>query len=98
MIADKGGVSWTELKQISEGFGTGLQQVHAVQDIFLSIEKCKVFGIIGFSGAGMSTLIQYINLLEHSAVGTVAVAGQKLTAPPSPDGYSRPTLDSARLC
>ncbi len=69
-----------ELTHISKNFGKGRQQVHAVQDVSLSIDAGEIFGIIGFSGAGKSTLVRCINLLERPTTGTITVAGKELTA------------------
>ena len=69
-----------ELTHISKDFGKGRQQVHAVQDVSLSIDAGEIFGIIGFSGAGKSTLVRCINLLERPTAGTVTVDGKELTA------------------
>ena len=71
-----------ELTHISKDFGTGQHQVHAVQDVSLSIKKGEIFGIIGFSGAGKSTLVRCINLLERPTAGTVTVDGKEITALP----------------
>ncbi len=68
------------LQNISKVFGSGRQQVQAVQDVSLTIGKGEIFGIIGFSGAGKSTLVRCINLLERPTSGTVTVDGQELTA------------------
>ena len=69
-----------ELAHISKNFGSGQQQVHAVQDVSLSIQTGEIFGIIGFSGAGKSTLVRCINLLERPNAGTVTVDGKEITA------------------
>lgn len=69
-----------ELTHISKDFGKGPQQVHAVQDVSLSIGKGEIFGIIGFSGAGKSTLVRCINLLERPTSGAVTVDGRVITA------------------
>ncbi len=71
------------LQNISKVFGTGRQQVQAVQDVSLTIGKGEIFGIIGFSGAGKSTLVRCINLLERPSSGTVTVDGRELTALPA---------------
>ena len=68
------------LQNISKVFGTGRQQVQAVQDVSLTIGKGEIFGIIGFSGAGKSTLVRCINLLERPTSGAVTVDGRELTA------------------
>ncbi|MCD8116956.1 MAG: methionine ABC transporter ATP-binding protein [Oscillospiraceae bacterium] len=69
-----------ELEHIVKDFGTGEKQVHAVQDVSLSIGQEEIFGIIGFSGAGKSTLVRCINLLERPTGGRVTVDGQNMTA------------------
>ena len=68
------------LSHVSKDFGTGERQVHAVQDVSLSIADGEIFGIIGFSGAGKSTLVRCINLLERPTAGTVTVNGQEMLA------------------
>ena len=69
-----------KLEHISKDFGVGPRQIHAVQDVSLSINMGEIFGIIGFSGAGNSTLVRCINLLERPTAGTVTVDGKELTA------------------
>lgn len=49
--------------------------VHALQDIDLSIEGGSIFGIIGRSGAGKSSLLRTINRLEQPTSGKVLVDG-----------------------
>lgn len=55
------------------------KEVHAVNDVTLTINDGDIFGIIGFSGAGKSTLVRCINLLERPTSGTVEVDGKDLT-------------------
>ena len=55
------------------------QDVHALKDINLHIEKGEIFGIIGKSGAGKSTLIRCINMLERPTKGSVTVDGENLS-------------------
>lgn len=69
-----------ELTHVSKDFGKGQQEVHAVRDVSLSIDKGEIFGIIGFSRAGKSTLVRCINLLERPTAGTVMVDNKDLTA------------------
>ena len=70
-----------ELKGISQHFrGSGGNDVHALRDVDLTINRGEIFGIIGRSGAGKSTLVRVINLLNKPTTGTVTVAGQELTA------------------
>ena len=68
-----------EIKHLSKIFGTGDNQVAALQDVSLSVNAGEIFGIIGLSGAGKSTLVRCINLLEHPNQGEVLFHGQDLT-------------------
>lgn len=67
-----------ELKNIQKVFDTASGNVHAVNDVTLTIEKGDIYGVIGFSGAGKSTLIRCINLLERPTSGHVIVDGKDL--------------------
>jgi D-methionine transport system ATP-binding protein len=49
--------------------------VEALADISLSIDAGSIFGIIGRSGAGKSSLLRTINLLEKPTTGKVLVDG-----------------------
>ena len=67
------------LKNICKTFIDNKKEVHAVNDVSLTINDGDIFGIIGFSGAGKSTLVRCINLLERPTSGTVEVDGKDLT-------------------
>ena len=69
-----------ELRGLSKTFGTGVEQVAALQQVSLAVEPGEIFGIIGLSGAGKSTLVRCINLLERPDEGQVLFHGQDLTA------------------
>ena len=72
-----------ELEQISKTFADAGREVHAVNNVSLTIRNGDVFGIIGFSGAGKSTLVRCINLLERPAEGSVRIDGKELTRMPA---------------
>ena len=67
-----------ELQKLNKTFGSGENQVNALQDVSISIEQGDIFGIIGLSGAGKSTLVRCINLLERPDSGNVLFHGQNL--------------------
>ena len=67
-----------ELKHISKVFPTGDGELHALEDVNLTINDGDVFGIVGMSGAGKSTLVRCINLLERPTSGEVLVDGEDL--------------------
>ena len=63
-----------ELKHVCKTFTDGKNlQVHAVDDVTLTVQSGEIFGVIGFSGAGKSTLVRCINLLERPDSGTVRI-------------------------
>lgn len=56
------------------------REVTALDGVDLHVRQGEVYGVIGQSGAGKSSLIRCVNLLERPTAGTVTVAGQDLTA------------------
>lgn len=60
-----------KVEHLCKTFGSGEEQVAALQDVNLEIEKGEIFGIIGLSGAGKSTLVRCMNLLERPDEGKV---------------------------
>ena len=67
-----------EIKNLSKTFGAGEDQVAALQNVNISVDKGEIFGIIGLSGAGKSTLVRCINLLERPDEGEVLFHGKNL--------------------
>ena len=68
------------LENVSKTFTDSNKEVHAVNNVRLTINDGDIFGIIGFSGAGKSTLVRCINLLEKPTVGKVFVDDAEITA------------------
>ena len=46
-----------EIRNLSKTFGSGENAVAALQDVSLAVEPGEIFGIIGLSGAGKSTIV-----------------------------------------
>ena len=67
------------LEHVSKTFDSRAGNVHAVQDVTLTIQDKEIYGIIGFSGAGKSTLVRCINLLERPSRGAVVIDDQDIT-------------------
>ena len=67
-----------EIKDLSKTFGTGDNQVAALQNVSLQVLPGDIFGIIGLSGAGKSTLVRCMNLLERPDCGEVLFHGKNL--------------------
>ncbi|MFZ5945352.1 MAG: methionine ABC transporter ATP-binding protein [Bacillota bacterium] len=53
--------------------------VEALRGIDLKVEKGEIFGVIGFSGAGKSSLIRCVNMLEKPTSGSIKVNGVEMT-------------------
>ena len=53
--------------------------VEAVKDVNLTINEGEIYGVIGYSGAGKSSLIRCINLLETPDSGSITVGEENLT-------------------
>lgn len=54
--------------------------VAAVQDANLEIRQGEIFGIIGYSGAGKSSLIRMLNQLEKPTSGRITIGGRVISA------------------
>ena len=68
------------LENVSKTFTDSNKEVHAVNNVSLTINDGDIFGIIGFSGAGKSTLVRCINLLEKPTEGKAFVDDAEITA------------------
>ena len=53
--------------------------VVAVDDVSLTVDAGDVCGIIGYSGAGKSTVLRLVNALETPTSGTVEIDGRDIT-------------------
>lgn len=69
-----------EIRNVSKIYETKNKKVIGVDNVTLSIHKGDIFGIVGYSGAGKSSLLRCINLLEKPSEGEIFVDGQDLTA------------------
>ncbi|MCD7036286.1 methionine ABC transporter ATP-binding protein [Metabacillus sp. GX 13764] len=67
-----------KLSEVSKIYSAKSGNVTAVDNVSLEVEKGEIYGIIGYSGAGKSSLIRLLNGLEKPSSGTIEVAGKKL--------------------
>ncbi len=68
------------LENVSVVFGQKKQkEIAAVKDVSLHIRKGEIFGIVGTSGAGKSSLIRTLNGLQKPTQGEVFVDGENIT-------------------
>ncbi|OAS87670.1 MULTISPECIES: methionine ABC transporter ATP-binding protein [Metabacillus] len=66
------------LKNVNKVYQTKSGNVTAVNNVNLKIDKGEIFGIIGYSGAGKSSLIRLLNGLEKPTSGDISVAGSQI--------------------
>jgi D-methionine transport system ATP-binding protein len=69
-----------EIKNVTKIYSTRKKQVVGVDNVSLTIQDGEIFGIIGYSGAGKSSLLRCLNLLERPTSGQVIIDGVDLTA------------------
>ncbi|MCH4250230.1 MAG: ATP-binding cassette domain-containing protein [Microbacteriaceae bacterium] len=73
------GAASIQLRGVGKVYGSGTDQVTALQDVTLDVPAGQITGVIGSSGAGKSTLIRMVNALERPTSGTVLVGGADLS-------------------
>lgn len=67
------------LKNVSKIYEQNKKQTIAVDNINLNISSGDIFGIIGYSGAGKSSLIRLLNRLEDATNGEITVGQHNIT-------------------
>ncbi|MDQ0778526.1 D-methionine transport system ATP-binding protein [Streptomyces aurantiacus] len=73
-------ITTTGLTKVYRAHRARGHEITALDGVDLHVREGEVYGVIGQSGAGKSSLIRCVNLLERPTAGTVTVAGQDLTA------------------
>ncbi|ANU09931.1 phosphate ABC transporter ATP-binding protein [Planococcus antarcticus DSM 14505] len=65
-----------QFEGVAKTYQSGKQEIHALNGIDLTVETGEIYGVIGFSGAGKSSLIRTVNLLERPSAGRILIHGQ----------------------
>jgi len=68
-----------EIKNLTKTYFSKDREVKAVDHVSITIHDGEIFGIVGYSGAGKSSLLRCINLLERPTSGKITVDGVDLT-------------------
>lgn len=71
-------MSTIQIENLSKVYEAQAENVEALSNVSLSIEKGEIFGVIGLSGAGKSTLVRCMNFLEKPTDGRVIIDGKNL--------------------
>ena len=72
-------MSVLDMHHVSRVYGQGVAEVHALDDISLSVDAGAMVAVMGPSGSGKSTLLTIAGSLEEPTSGEVVVAGQELS-------------------
>ncbi|MBT2569327.1 methionine ABC transporter ATP-binding protein [Planococcus sp. ISL-110] len=68
-----------QFEGVAKTYQSGKQEIHALNGIDLTVETGEIYGVIGFSGAGKSSLIRTVNLLERPSSGRVLIQGKDIS-------------------
>ncbi|AGZ32943.1 methionine ABC transporter ATP-binding protein [Pseudomonas sp. SWI6] len=69
-----------EFQNVHKTYRVAGREIPALNPTSLTIENGQVFGLIGHSGAGKSTMLRLINRLEEPSGGKIIVDGEDVTA------------------
>lgn len=73
-----------EVSQVNKGYGPANDRAEVLTNINLAIEEGEFVAIVGYSGAGKTTLMSLLAGLIQPDTGTVKLAGKEM-AGPGPD-------------
>lgn len=68
-----------EIKDLHKVYESQNGKVNALNNINLTIHDGDIYGIIGLSGAGKSSLVRCINMLEVPTSGEIRINGEDMT-------------------
>jgi len=74
-------MAYVELTNASKGFGGPDQHTPVLRDVNLAIEEDEFVAIVGFSGAGKTTLINLLSGLTPPDTGEARFEGKPITGP-----------------
>jgi nitrate/nitrite transport system ATP-binding protein len=70
-----------ELRGVARGYGEGERRTDVLRNVNLSLQEGEFVAIVGYSGAGKTTLISLIAGLLRPERGEVLMAGKAITGP-----------------
>ncbi|HEY5345379.1 MAG TPA: ABC transporter ATP-binding protein [Verrucomicrobiae bacterium] len=77
-------MAFLELQNVSKCYGIGVKRVEVLHDLNLKIAEGEFVAIVGYSGAGKTTLMSLIAGLQRPDTGSVTLRGEEVKEP-SPD-------------
>ena len=67
-----------EVEHLTKVYGTGANQVKALDDVSFTVEKGQFVAIVGPSGSGKSTLMHLLGGVDRPTSGSVRLSGMDL--------------------
>ena len=74
-------MAFLELRGVSKGYGPPDNRTHVLRDINLQVDEGEFVAIVGYSGAGKTTLISLIAGLLSPDAGTMTLDGRPIIGP-----------------
>ena len=74
-------MAFLEISHVSKGYGPPEQRAEVLADLNLAIEEGEFVAIVGYSGAGKTTLMSLLAGLVAPDCGTVKLAGREMQGP-----------------
>lgn len=71
-----------EVEHLTKVYGTGANQVKALDDVNFTVEKGQFVAIVGPSGSGKSTLMHLLGGVDRPTSGSVRLSGMDLAGQP----------------
>jgi D-methionine transport system ATP-binding protein len=68
-----------QVENLVKVFGAGSNEVRALDDVNLRVERGEILAVVGQSGAGKSTLVRCLTLLEQPSSGKIIVGDRVVT-------------------
>lgn len=68
-----------QMKNARKSYGKGENEVHALDGVELSLEKGKIYVILGPSGSGKSTMLNMLGGLDSLDEGSIMVDGREIS-------------------
>ena len=63
---------------LTKTYGKGVQEVHALAGVSLSVEKGEFIAVVGTSGSGKSTLLHMLGGIDRPTAGNVIIDGKDI--------------------
>ena len=74
-------MAFLELRGVGKGFGKGAARMEVLANIDLQVERGELVAIVGYSGAGKTTLVSMMAGLTAPDHGSIRLAGEPVTGP-----------------